>query len=103
MVLGADGKVAEQGNFKDLSTRPDGAFTKLMEWQMSGGEVGSSQAIDSSARGPPTEKEQLQQMLEDETDLEGEEYEEVEQQDFDENPREQKSANPASESQGKQQ
>lgn len=44
------------------------------------GEVTSSQNIDSSARGPPTEKEHLQQqMLEEETDLEGEEEsEEVE-------------------------
>jgi putative ABC transport system ATP-binding protein len=102
VVLGADGRVAEQGNFNDLSSRPDGAFTKLMEWQMSGGEVGSGKSIDTSARGPPTEKEQLQQMLEDETDLEGEEYEEVEQDDFDEeDSREQKSEKSSSDSQGR--
>ncbi|KAF9890901.1 ATP-binding cassette permease mdl1 [Aspergillus nanangensis] len=39
VVLGPDGKVAEQGSYEELSTRPDGAFTKLMEWQMSGGDV----------------------------------------------------------------
>lgn len=44
---------------------------------MTGSEVGSGQ-FDSSVRGPPTEKEHLQQQLEDENDLEGEEYEEVE-------------------------
>lgn len=41
IVLGPDGTVAEQGSFEELSARPDGAFTKLMEWQMSGGEVTS--------------------------------------------------------------
>lgn len=39
IVLGNDGKVAEIGSYKDLSSRPDGAFTKLMEWQMTGGDV----------------------------------------------------------------
>ncbi|KAJ5090221.1 hypothetical protein N7532_008905 [Penicillium argentinense] len=44
IVLGNDGTVAEQGSYEELSSRPDGAFTKLMEWQMSGGE----------AQNPPT-------------------------------------------------
>lgn len=39
IVLGNDGKVAEQGSYEELSSRPDGAFTKLMEWQMSGGDI----------------------------------------------------------------
>lgn len=39
IVLGTDGTVAEQGSYEELSSRPDGAFTKLMEWQMSGGEA----------------------------------------------------------------
>ncbi|OQD73161.1 hypothetical protein PENDEC_c016G06011 [Penicillium decumbens] len=39
IVLGNDGTVAEQGSYEELSSRPDGAFTKLMEWQMSGGEA----------------------------------------------------------------
>lgn len=38
IVLGNNGTVAEQGSYEELSSRPDGAFTKLMEWQMSGGE-----------------------------------------------------------------
>ena len=38
IVLSADGKVAEQGTFRQLSSNPNGAFTKLMEWQLSGGE-----------------------------------------------------------------
>lgn len=39
IVLGTDGTVAEQGSYEELSSRPEGAFTKLMEWQMSGGEA----------------------------------------------------------------
>lgn len=30
--------MAETGSYRDLSNNPDGAFSKLMEWQMSGGE-----------------------------------------------------------------
>lgn len=37
ICIGADGKVAEQGTYRELSTR-DGAFSRLMEWQMSGGD-----------------------------------------------------------------
>lgn len=39
IVLGNDGKVAEKGTYEELSSNPDGAFTKLMEWQLSGGET----------------------------------------------------------------
>lgn len=39
IVLGPDGKVAEQGSYEELSSRSDGAFTKLMEWQMNGGDA----------------------------------------------------------------
>ncbi|KAJ6096663.1 ABC transporter integral membrane type 1 [Penicillium sp. IBT 16267x] len=42
IVLGPDGTVAEQGSYTELSARPGGAFTKLMEWQMSGGEATQS-------------------------------------------------------------
>ena len=39
IVLSNEGTVAEQGTFTELSQRPDSAFTRLMEWQMSGGDV----------------------------------------------------------------
>lgn len=39
IVLSPDGTVAEQGSYEELSSHPDGAFTKLMEWQMSGSDV----------------------------------------------------------------
>ena len=38
-MLSSDGTVAQQGSYAELSQDPDGAFTKLMEWQMSGGET----------------------------------------------------------------
>ena len=51
IVLSNDGTVAEMGSYKDLSTRPDGAFTKLMEWQMSGGETqGNNESISAPAQ-----------------------------------------------------
>nr|CAD90041.1 putative ATP-binding cassette transporter protein [Paracoccidioides brasiliensis] len=59
IVLSGDGHVAEQGSYQELSARPDGAFTKLMEWQMSS----EGGAVQSVVRGPPSEKEELQQML----------------------------------------
>ncbi|KAJ5216971.1 ABC transporter integral membrane type 1 [Penicillium chermesinum] len=70
IVLGTDGTVAEQGSYEELSSRPDGAFTKLMEWQMSGGE----------ADKPPTRADQLDQLweLEKEAESEPDEVEEEE-------------------------
>ncbi|KAJ5549837.1 ABC transporter integral membrane type 1 [Penicillium sp. DV-2018c] len=69
IVIGNDGKVAEQGPYEELSARPDGAFTKLMEWQMSGGE----------AQPPPTkpiERDQLWELQKEEPEPEHEEEEE---------------------------
>ncbi|KAI4105958.1 MAG: hypothetical protein LQ345_007207 [Seirophora villosa] len=56
IVLSSDGKVAEQGSYAELSGRPDGAFTKLMEWQMSGGDVVTE---DDGKRPEPEEGEEL--------------------------------------------
>jgi putative ABC transport system ATP-binding protein len=38
IVLSTDGRVAEQGSYAQLAANPDGAFSRLMEWQMSGGD-----------------------------------------------------------------
>ena len=79
VVLSSEGRVAEIGSYKDLSHRKDGAFTKLMEWQMSGGEASTEShgmAIDPSGRGPPSEKEEIEHLLhsgEGEPETEGEE------------------------------
>ncbi|RVX74363.1 hypothetical protein B0A52_01488 [Exophiala mesophila] len=68
ICLGSDGQVAEMGSYKELSSRPDGAFTKLMEWQMSGGEAERSKlnelAIDPDRAGPPSEKDAIEADLE---------------------------------------
>ncbi|EMC94056.1 hypothetical protein BAUCODRAFT_57380, partial [Baudoinia panamericana UAMH 10762] len=37
ICIGADGKVAQVGSYRQLSEDSEGAFAKLMEWQMSGG------------------------------------------------------------------
>ena len=72
ICLGSDGRVAEMGSYKDLSTRPDGAFTKLMEWQMSGGE---NEGNKSKMQGQLTEREEIEHLLRDgegEIEAEGE-------------------------------
>ena len=38
IVLSSEGTVAEIGSYAQLSADPDSAFSKLMEYQMSGGE-----------------------------------------------------------------
>ncbi|KAI4867762.1 P-loop containing nucleoside triphosphate hydrolase protein [Hypoxylon rubiginosum] len=39
IVLSGDGTVAEAGSYEELSSNPRSEFTRLMEWQMSGGDV----------------------------------------------------------------
>nr|POF22186.1 atp-dependent permease mdl1, mitochondrial [Quercus suber] len=39
VCLGPDGRVAQQGSYTELSRDKDGAFAKLMEWQINGGDV----------------------------------------------------------------
>lgn len=68
IVLGADGRVAEQGTFKELSSR-DGPFSKLMEWQLHGGEISPR-----PPHGPPIEAE-VRMVPEEETTLDEEDEE----------------------------
>ncbi|KAK2059613.1 ABC transporter [Colletotrichum caudatum] len=67
IVLSNNGGVAEIGKYTDLSADPNSAFSKLMEWQMSGGEIPDSRPGD---RGHITESEEI------ESDLEREDTEE---------------------------
>jgi putative ABC transport system ATP-binding protein len=69
IVLGNDGKVAETGNYETLSSNPESAFSKLMEWQMSGGDA--TDARGSKRSGELSEKEVI------EDDIEKMEYETV--------------------------
>ncbi|KAL2064335.1 hypothetical protein VTL71DRAFT_4829 [Oculimacula yallundae] len=57
IVLGNDGKVAETGTYAALSNNPDSAFSKLMEWQMSGGDAADKRAMEPE--GHLTETEQI--------------------------------------------
>jgi len=73
IVLSSDGKVAEQGTYNELSNNPDGAFSKLMEWQMSGGEPVEStdkMSISPERRGPPGENEKVLDNLNEEDESE---------------------------------
>ncbi|KAL9089012.1 MAG: hypothetical protein Q9159_002730 [Coniocarpon cinnabarinum] len=37
ICIGADGRIAEIGSYEQLSSNPEGPFSRLMEWQQSGG------------------------------------------------------------------
>ncbi|KAL2358888.1 ATP-dependent permease MDL2 [Cryomyces antarcticus] len=69
ICIGADGTVAETGTYAELSSR-EGPFTRLMEWQMSGGEKAQGEL-----GAKVTEEEELQhqhQLGEGGEELEGE-------------------------------
>ena len=55
-MLSSEGKVAQQGSYAELSQDPNGAFTKLMEWQMSGGETQGEQPQVKNDVEPETEE-----------------------------------------------
>lgn len=65
ICINADGQVAEEGTYEQLSSNPDGAFSKLMEWQISGGDESSSKG--KPAR-PTTSEEEIERELELETE-----------------------------------
>ncbi|KAI5867132.1 P-loop containing nucleoside triphosphate hydrolase protein [Durotheca rogersii] len=72
IVLSSNGTVAEVGSFEELSANPKSEFSRLMEWQMSGGEVPTA-----ARRGPQlSESEIIEEELE-----EGEEDEEEDEED----------------------
>ncbi|KAF2200669.1 ATP-dependent permease MDL2 [Delitschia confertaspora ATCC 74209] len=60
ICIGADGQVAEEGTYQELASRPEGAFSKLMEWQLSGGDEVNSARYDPR----PTEEEEIEEDLE---------------------------------------
>jgi putative ABC transport system ATP-binding protein len=62
IVLGNEGKVAETGTYPALSSNPDSAFSKLMEWQMSGGDAADKRAMEPE--GHLTETEEITDDLE---------------------------------------
>jgi putative ABC transport system ATP-binding protein len=56
IVLGNDGKVAETGTYPALSGNPDSAFSKLMEWQMSGGDAADKRVMEPGGHLTETEE-----------------------------------------------
>lgn len=83
IVLSSDGKVAEQGTFKELSTKNDGAFKRLMEWQLSGGDENSQPRLSEAERREVEEREiegeRLREELKEQVEGDGEEGEEGEE------------------------
>lgn len=76
IVLNTEGKVAEIGSYTQLAADPESAFSKLMEWQMSGGEIPPEKSRSES--GPHiTEAEEMEN---DEADIEQEPGPEPEQE-----------------------
>lgn len=63
ICIGNDGKVAETGTYEELSQKKEGAFSKLMEWQMSG-------AAESRRPHSPrvTEEEEMEYKLAEQQD-----------------------------------
>jgi putative ABC transport system ATP-binding protein len=61
ICISADGQVAEEGTYEELSSNPTGAFNKLMEWQQNGGEM------KAEVRDPRvTEVEEIERELDEE-------------------------------------
>ncbi|KAL1842047.1 hypothetical protein VTJ49DRAFT_6117 [Mycothermus thermophilus] len=78
IVLSSEGRVAEIGKYAALSADPNSAFSKLMEWQMSGGEVPAEHKLPS-AGARITQDEEIEENLE-----RHEQEEEEEEEEFDE-------------------
>jgi putative ABC transport system ATP-binding protein len=70
IVLSSEGTVAEIGSYAALSADKESAFSRLMEWQMSGGEVAADQR-PPTAGGRITQAEEIEQDLEHEEEEEG--------------------------------
>ena len=62
ICIDSEGRVAEEGTYEQLSSNPEGAFNKLMEWQMSGGDVPAKDVKSPK----PTEEEEVERELEEE-------------------------------------
>jgi putative ABC transport system ATP-binding protein len=63
VVIGPDGRVAEQGSYRELAAREDGAFAQLMRWQLTG-ESGPVVVEPKKASPVPTEEEEIEYELE---------------------------------------
>ncbi|KAB5550989.1 hypothetical protein GE09DRAFT_1124449 [Coniochaeta sp. 2T2.1] len=76
IVLSSEGTVAEVGSYNELSADKESAFSRLMEWQMSGGDVTPEVR---PTNGRLTEREEIQEELEEMEEMEEMEREEEEE------------------------
>lgn len=81
IVIGSDGKVAQMGPYDQISKDPEGAFAKLMEWQLNGGKPEDEDAkkkrkakiateLEEHTEGELTEEERMRIRLEEHDDRE---------------------------------
>lgn len=64
ICLNSEGSVAQTGTYAELSADKDGAFAKLMEWQMSGGTVPLSRREKTPEEENLTEEERMKIRME---------------------------------------
>jgi putative ABC transport system ATP-binding protein len=93
IVIGTDGTVAEIGSYAELSSNPDGAFSKLMEWQLTG--EGSTKK--PAAVPEPTRHEEVEYDIEQIEEENEEHHDEHEHEHEHETPQEEKKATEAGE------
>lgn len=94
IVLSNQGTVAETGRYADLSADPNSAFSRLMEWQMSGSEVTASPPRND---GHVTEMELIEDDLEEPLPEEEEEGLEEDEEDDEHRRKSKAKANQAAE------
>ncbi|KAI1391310.1 uncharacterized protein F4822DRAFT_396312 [Hypoxylon trugodes] len=75
IVLSNNGTVAEVGSYEELSSNPNSEFTRLMEWQMSGGEI-PTKAKEPTLSESEIIEEELEETDEEELGVEEEEVRE---------------------------
>lgn len=76
ICIGADGRVAQIGAYSDLIKDKEGAFSKLMEWQLSGGEPispSSRRKVPDEEHEELTEEERMRKRLEEHDHKQGRE------------------------------
>ena len=64
ICIGSDGRVAQTGPYKELAADKEGAFAKLMEWQMSGGTAPAVAPKGRDIDPELTEEERMRMRLE---------------------------------------
>lgn len=72
ICIGSDGRVAQTGTYAELAADKEGAFAKLMEWQMSGGTAAPAKPGQQGkdVDPEPTEEERMRLRMEEHDDLE---------------------------------